>query len=65
MSEGRVASLNAKRIHHFTNSTDKIAIHTYLEIANGTGFDNSALSYTIMSASISFKYIGNFDSITE
>lgn len=62
--EGKVCSLTAKRIHHFTNTTDIVSINTYVQSAGGDTFDNIQTDYFILSASIQFKYIGNFDNIT-
>jgi len=67
MTEGRVCSLNAKRIHHFTSSiTDKVSIRQFIHTGGNTPYDFSeqATSYRILMATIKFKYIGNFDNIT-
>ena len=65
-SEGNVCNLTAKRIYHFNNSTDYVSINTYIENKDGDEFgDSSSISnYINLSASIEFKYIGNFDNIT-
>ena len=64
MGEGKVTTLSCTRIYHFTNTTDEISINTFVEIAGGNDFDEEAGAYVIINAGISFKYIGNFDSIT-
>jgi hypothetical protein len=66
MTEGRGCSLNAKRIHHFTNNTDKVSIRQFIHTGGNTPYDFSeqATSYRILMATIKFKYIGNFDNIT-
>jgi len=64
MSEGKVTTLSCTRIYHFTNTTDKININTFMEIAGGNDFDEEAGAYVIINAGISFKYIGNFENIT-
>ena len=66
MTEGRGCSLNAKRIHHFTNSLDKVSIRQFIHTGGNTPYDFSeqATSYRILMATIKFKYIGNFDNIT-
>ena len=64
MGEGKVTSLQAKRTHHFTVTTERVSIRTFLEVGGGTDFIDTATSYEIMVATIKFKYIGNFNSIT-
>ena len=64
MGEGKVTTLSSTRIYHFTNTTDEISINTFVEISGGNDFDEQAAAYVIINAGISFKYIGNFDSIT-
>jgi len=64
MDEGMVCNLTAKRIYHFNNSTDYVSINTYIENVNGGDFGGSNPNYKNLSASIEFKYIGNFDNIT-
>lgn len=63
-SEGNVCNLTAKRIYHFNNSTDYVSNNTYIENENGNVFGDSTSLYINLSASIEFKYIGNFDNIT-
>ena len=63
-SEGKVCSLTAKRIHHFTNTADYVSINTYSNTAQGDNFHNLLSTCTILSATIQFKYIGNFENIT-
>ena len=63
MGEGKVCSLTAKRTHHFTNTTDLVGVKTYLETATGDAFQDTQNIFTILNATIQFKYIGNFDSI--
>ena len=64
--EGKVSNLSCSRIYHFTNTTDKISINTFIEGAAGDLFNEAAVSsvYQIINAGISFKYIGNFNNIT-
>jgi hypothetical protein len=64
--EGKVSNLSCSRIYHFTNTTDKISINTFIEGAAGDLFNEAAVSsvYKIINAGISFKYIGNFNNIT-
>ncbi len=64
MGEGKVTSLQAKRTHTFTSTTERVSIRTFLEVAGGTDFIDTATGYLIMVATIKFKYIGNFNSIT-
>jgi hypothetical protein len=64
MEEGKVCSLTAKRIHHFTNATNKVEVKTYIETIDGDEFQDTLTTYTILSATIQFKYIGKFDSIS-
>ena len=64
MSEGKSCDLKATRIHHFTNTTEQISINTYIKNGSGNEFNNFTNDYEIGAASISFKYLGNFDSIT-
>ena len=66
LDEGMVCNLTAKRIYHFNNSTDYVSINTYIENFDGDEFDDTThtSNYNNLSASIEFKYIGNFDNIT-
>jgi hypothetical protein len=64
MSEGMVCSLSAKRIHHFGSLSDYISVKTYLELGQNIIFQDETSSYTILNATIQFKYIGNFENIT-
>ena len=66
MSEGKVCSLTTKRTHHFINETDEVHINSYIETVTGDTFEDTISSafYTILSATIQFKYIGNFENIT-
>jgi len=64
-NEGRVTNLSASRIYHFTNTTDKVSVDTFIEGSTGDLFQEIVtLGYTIISSGISFKYIGNFNNIT-
>ena len=63
LEQGKVCSLTAKRIHHFTNMTDNVSIRTYIQTTAGDNFQDSSFEYFILSATIQFKYIGNFNSI--
>ena len=63
-NEGKVCTLTAKRIHHFTNDTDIVSVNTYDQTATGDAFQDVTTTYLLLSASIQFKYIGNFDNIT-
>ena len=67
MSEGKVCNLTCKRIHHFTDSIEKVSINTYIEVGtdaspifSGTLADTGFQLYT---STIQFKYLGNFDNI--
>jgi len=64
MGEGKVCSLSAKRIHHFSSLSEYISVKTYLETSGGDTFQDVTSSYTILNATIQFKYIGNFENIT-
>jgi hypothetical protein len=64
MNEGKSCDLKATRIHHFTDTTEEISINTYLKSGSGDEFNNFSTQYQIGSACISFKYLGNFNSIT-
>tara|TARA_R110001592_G_scaffold360684_1_gene669525 strand:- start:371 stop:3601 length:3231 start_codon:yes stop_codon:yes gene_type:complete len=64
--QGKVCSLTAKRTHHFTNEIDLVEVKTYLQSATGDTFHSNISGITnflILSATIQFKYIGNFNSI--
>ena len=65
-NEGKVCSLTAKRTHHFINQLDEVHINSYIETSFGDTFDDNIPSsqYTILNATIQFKYIGNFENIT-
>jgi hypothetical protein len=62
--EGKVCSLTAKRTHHFINTTDLVAVKTYIESGSGDTFQGTQNIFTILNATIQFKYIGNFNSIS-
>ena len=64
LTEGKVCNLTTKRIYNFNNSTDYVSINTYIERGGGDEFGDSTPNYINLSASIEFKYIGNFDNIT-
>ena len=66
MSEGKVCSLTTKRTHHFINEIDEVHINSYIETVTGNAFEDTItnVNYTILSATIQFKYIGNFENIT-
>jgi len=61
--QGKVCTLTAKRIHHFTNDTDIVSVNTYDQANQGDLFQDVTTTYLLLSASIQFKYIGNFDNI--
>jgi len=66
LTSGKVTSLTAKRIYHFTNSSDEVNIKTYMEVDSGDTYDDTItnVNYIILDATVQFKYIGNFDNIT-
>jgi hypothetical protein len=62
--QGEVSTLSCSRIYRFTNSTDNVAIHTFIANTTNTTFTSDLLTYKIFNAGLSFRYLGNFSTPT-